>query len=71
MKPKTPQTQFKRGAVPVQPVMPHSMENREAGSPSKQRARNSVALGFQTQARPGLSGIASRTKLTRPTKRGR
>lgn len=63
MKNKTPQKQFKRGAVPQEHVMPHSMDNREAGSPSKQRARNSVALGFQTQANPGLAGMQSRSKI--------
>jgi hypothetical protein len=66
MKNKMPQNQFKRGTAPQQPVMPHSMDNREAGSPTAQRKRNSVALGFQTQARPGLSGLLShRTKSGR------
>ena len=58
MKNKMPQNQCKRCTVPQQPVMPHSMENREAASPSAQRKRNSVALGFQTQARPGQAGLA-------------
>lgn len=57
MKNRTPQTQFKKGAIPQEHVMPHSMENREADSPSKQRGRNSIARGFQAQARPGLSGM--------------
>ena len=59
MKNKTPQNQFKRCTAPQEHVMPHSMDNRVAGSPSAQRKRNSVALGFQTQARPGLSGLLS------------
>ena len=56
MKNKTPQNQFKRGTAPIQPVMPHSMDNREAGSPSAERKRNNISLGFQSQARPGLVG---------------
>jgi hypothetical protein len=73
MKNKTPQRQFRNGYVPQEHVMPHSMDNREAGSPSGMRARDSLALGNQTAARPGLSGIQSRSKLSKPkrTSRGR
>ena len=55
------QTQFKRGTAPNQPVQPHSMDNREA-NPATQRKRNSRGLGTQTQARPGLAGLLSRSK---------
>lgn len=65
MKPKTPQRQFKRGTAPQEHVMPHSTDNREAGSPSAVRKRSGVALGSQAEARPGLSGLLSRTKLSK------
>jgi len=71
MKLKTPQRQFKNKTAPQQHVMPHSMENREAGSPSAMRKRDSVAPGFQTQARPGISGIYGRPKIKKPSRRGR
>lgn len=60
MKPITPQRQFKGGYVPQQHVMPHSMENREADSPSGRRVRDNLALGFETAARPGLAGMQGR-----------
>lgn len=60
MKNKTPQKQFKSGTVPHEPAMSNSMDNREAGGPSRRRARNNVALGFQAPARPGVAGIISR-----------
>jgi hypothetical protein len=70
MIPKTPQGQFKRGTAPQEHVMPHSTDNREAGSPSKRRARDSVALGSQTAARPGLAGMQGRNPFKR-TSRGK
>jgi hypothetical protein len=39
MKNKTPQKQFKYGTAPQQHVMPHSVENREAGSPTKTKKK--------------------------------
>jgi len=68
MKNKISQGQFRAGYAPQEHVMPHSMDNREAGPPS-QRKRDSVQLGDQTQARPGLSGISARTKLSKPKHR--
>ena len=51
------QRQFKKGTMPQQPTDPDSPLNQnEPASPSKQRKRNGVALGFQTQANPGLVG---------------
>ena len=53
------QKQFKPGTMPIQPVDPKSPLNQnQVSSPSKQKKRQSVALGFQTQARPGLSGMS-------------
>lgn len=54
---ETSQRQFRNGSAPIQPA---DYENRayrqEPSSPSAQRRRNSVAVGFQEQARPGLAG---------------
>lgn len=61
------QRQFKGGYAPHQPVDPNGTDIREANSPSKQRKRQGVALGFETQARPGLSGMQGRA----PAKKGR
>jgi hypothetical protein len=66
--PKTSQTQFKRGTAPQEHVMPHSMDNREAGASRALKTRNSLSLGQQTEARPGLSGNLSHRN---PQKRGR
>jgi hypothetical protein len=71
MKNKISQGQFRAGYAPQEHVMPHSMDNREAGSPSKQRKRSSIALGFQSQARPGLAGIQGRNKPIKRNTRGR
>lgn len=53
------QRQFKPGTMPVQPVDPNSPLNQnKVSKPSNVRKRNSVALGSQTQARPGLVGMS-------------
>lgn len=65
MKNKVSQRQFRGGYIPQEPVQPHSMDNREAGSPSRMRKRDSIQLGAQTEARPGLSGLLGRQKLTK------
>jgi hypothetical protein len=49
--------QFKKGTVPKQPIDPNSPLNQIEPSPLKSRKRDGIALGFQTQARPGLSGV--------------
>lgn len=49
------QRQF-RGPAPEQSVDEWNRAYRKEPSDASQRARNSVALGFQEQARPGLAG---------------
>ena len=73
MKNKISQGQFRSGYAPQEHVMPHSMDNREAGSPSRQRKRNSIALGFESEAHPGLAGMQGRNKPSkaRRSQRGR
>ncbi len=66
MKPQTPQKQFKRLYVPQEPVQPHSMDNREGASPTSSKKRDSRGLGTGTTARPGLSGLSARSKLSKP-----
>lgn len=47
--------QFKPGTFPDQHWDESTRVNgHEAGAPSKMRKRNSVALGSQTEARPGM-----------------
>ncbi len=59
--------QFKKGTMPIQPVQPHSpLNSPEVGSPGKQRKRDSVKLGSQTEARPGLAGV---TDFDRPRRK--
>lgn len=53
------QRQFKPGTMPVQPVDPNSPLNQnKVSSPSNQRKRQGIALGSQSQARPGLAGMS-------------
>lgn len=66
--PHTPQKQFKGGYVARESVQDHSMDNREAASPSAQRKRDSLQMGSSMEARPGMSGIAARTKLGKAVK---
>jgi hypothetical protein len=66
MKPHTPQRQFKRPYVPQEAVQPHSMDNREAAAPTANKKRDSRGLGTGTTARPGLSGLSARSKLSKP-----
>lgn len=55
--------QFKKGTMPIQPVQPHSpLNSNEPGSPSKQRKRDSVKVGAQMEARPGLVGMSDYPK---------
>ncbi len=55
--------QFKKGTMPQQHVYPETTQNQhEADDPSKMRKRNSVALGFQTQANPGLTPTLKKKK---------
>lgn len=52
------QKQFRGGYVPDQPVDEFDRAYKtEPNSPSKARKRDSVQLGAQTQARPGLAGM--------------
>ena len=52
------QKQFKKGYIPIQPVDESNRSYRvEPNSPSKARKRDSVQLGSQTEARPGLAGM--------------
>lgn len=49
--------QFKRGTYPDQPANETTRVNGpEVSSPSRMRKRNSVALGSQTEANPGMVG---------------
>lgn len=60
--------QFKGGYFPDQPVDNwNPLNGHSVASPSKQRKRDSLGLGTQTQARPGLAGMQGRNK----PKRGR
>ena len=53
------QKQFKPGTMPFQPADPNSPLNQnKVSTPSKQKKRQSVALGSQTQARPGMVGMS-------------
>ena len=53
------QKQFKKGTMPVQPTDPDSPLNQnKVSTPSKQRKRQSVSLGSEAQARPGLVGMS-------------
>jgi hypothetical protein len=52
--------QFKRGYFPDQPADESTRVNgHDPDSPSKQRKRNSVSLGSQVQANPGMVGKQS------------
>lgn len=49
--------QFKRGAYPVEHWDESTAVNgHEPDSPAKSRKRQSIALGSQTEARPGIVG---------------
>lgn len=68
-KKKSFNAQFKRGTVPLQPVdESNRVYRKEPAPPSAVRKRQGVALGFQSQARPGLSGMSD---YPRKAKRGR
>lgn len=47
--------QFKGGYYPQEPISPGGPILREASPPSM-RKRDSISLGFQEQARPGMVG---------------
>lgn len=51
------QRQFRGGYTPDQPVDEFDRSYRKEASPPAQRKRNSVQLGSQGQARPGLAGM--------------
>ena len=53
------QKQFRGGYAPQQPVDPDNRSSRtEPNAPSRSRKRDSIQLGSQTQARPGLVGLS-------------
>ena len=57
------QHQFRGGYIPQQPVDEWNRAYRtEPNPPSKSRKRDSVQLGSQTQARPGLVGMQDYTR---------
>ena len=61
--------QFRGGYFPQEPVDNwNPLNGREVPPPSKVKARSGLALGTQSQARPGLAGMQGRNK---PKKRGK
>jgi hypothetical protein len=61
------QHQF-RGPAPQQPVDEWNRAYRKEPSDASQRARNSLSLGSQSQARPGMAGKQDFKR--KPKKRG-
>lgn len=63
------QRQFRGGSAPQQPVDEWNRSYRtEPNSPSETRKRSGVALGFQTEARPGLVGMQDRPRKSKGRK---
>ena len=55
--------QFKRPYVPKEPVDPSNrVDRKEPQSPTKTRKRQGVALGNQSEARPGQVGWSDYTR---------
>lgn len=58
--------QFKPGTYPDQHWDESTRVNgHEADSPSKQRSRLSVSLGFQSEANPGMAGKNDYSRRTK------
>jgi hypothetical protein len=53
--------QFKE-RMPLEPISPLGPILREASPPSAMRKRNSVAVGSQTEANPGMVGKQDRMR---------
>lgn len=60
--------QFKGGYFPQESYGETRIPNyREAASPSGQRERNSIAMGFEEQAEPGMVGKQDRAVVKAPS----